>query len=336
MNNNSHMGFENFQQKDETRLREKKNIKSVGNIIGVVFIILWASPLIVYRSVAAVANLLGFSNSLTQAYNEPAVNLVISTVMSVLLFTLPFLIIPSVNNKKLSELISFGRPDKELFLPTLLIGIGGSAFANFATNNFSSFFASFGINFISPSYEFPKGVFGLILSLISVAVTPALVEEFSMRGTVMGSVKEYGESFAVLTSATIFALIHGNLVQIPFAFIMGLLIGWAVIKTNSLWTGVIIHFANNAVSVILEILCNNIDSVLIQSAISVLYFSVCILLFFLGILLVKKQGSRVWQLKEAETKLRLGEKLKCFFSAPMIIISIVLTALNCMQMISFG
>ncbi len=336
MNNNSQFGFENFLQHDEIRLREKKNIKSDANIIGVVFLIVWAIPSIFYRGVAAIANLFNFTSALQELYADPAVFLVISTVLSLALFTLPFLIIPSVTKEKLTELISFGRPDKEMFLPALLIGIGGSAFANFATNRFASFFAFFGINFLSPEYDFPKGFFGMILSLIAVAVTPALVEEFSMRGTVMGSMKRYGETFGLLTSATIFALIHGNLVQIPFAFIMGILIGWAVIKTNSLWTGALIHFVNNGASVILDIITENIESVLLQNAISAIYFIALILLFFVGIFLVNKQGSQVWQLKPSETKLKLSEKLKCFFSAPMIIISIILTAIDCVQMTYIG
>lgn len=71
-----------------------------------------------------------------------------------------------------------------------------------------------------------------------------------MRGVVMQPLRKYGDWFAILTSAFVFALMHGNLVQAPFAFIAGIGLGYAVIASGSLWTGILIHLLNNSISVI--------------------------------------------------------------------------------------
>jgi membrane protease YdiL (CAAX protease family) len=51
---------------------------------------------------------------------------------------------------------------------------------------------------------------------------------------------------ATVSSASVFAIIHGNWAQGLGAFFIGLVIGWIYWKTNSIIPGIIIHFVNNA------------------------------------------------------------------------------------------
>lgn len=55
---------------------------------------------------------------------------------------------------------------------------------------------------------------------------------------------------AVVVSALLFGLIHMTAEQIPFAVCAGLLLGYIYLKTQSIWSVVIIHAANNLVSYI--------------------------------------------------------------------------------------
>ena len=57
----------------------------------------------------------------------------------------------------------------------------------------------------------------------------------------------YGDGLAIVVSALLFALAHFSLVNGSNAFVMGLVIGYFVIKTSSLWTGIWIHFWVNAI-----------------------------------------------------------------------------------------
>ncbi|MCM1497705.1 MAG: CPBP family intramembrane metalloprotease, partial [Clostridium sp.] len=50
-----------------------------------------------------------------------------------------------------------------------------------------------------------------------------IAEELIYRGFVMRSLEKYGESFAVVVSAVLFGVMHQNLIQSIFAFLVGLI-----------------------------------------------------------------------------------------------------------------
>lgn len=131
-----------------------------------------------------------------------------------------------------------------------LIGLLVCMAGNYATNGLILFFNLFGIELSAPEVQAPASVWGCVLLFVQSAVVPAVVEEFAMRGVVMQPLRKYGDWFAILTSAFVFALMHGNLVQAPFAFIAGIGLSYAVIASGSLWTGILIHLLNNSISVI--------------------------------------------------------------------------------------
>ena len=55
---------------------------------------------------------------------------------------------------------------------------------------------------------------------------------------------------AIALSALLFALIHSNPVQMPHAFLVGLLLGWMYYRTDSIVPGVAYHWVNNTIAYI--------------------------------------------------------------------------------------
>ena len=152
--------------------------------------------------------------------------------------------------------IPMGKPKNAKFMPVIIIGgFGICLFGNIITSYFDAIVqAVFGFNMNIPQMpETPRSVTGILLFYLSTAVVPALIEEMALRGIVMQTLRRYGDLFAIICSALIFGLMHCNLMQIPFAIIAGVAIGYAVVVTESVWTGVIIHFLNNAFSVTVSI-----------------------------------------------------------------------------------
>lgn len=82
--------------------------------------------------------------------------------------------------------------------------------------------------------------------LLYTCIGAPFIEEVLFRGAVMRSLQNFGRHFAVVASALIFGLIHGNLVQTPFAFITGLVLGYAAMEYG-IWWSIALHFFNNAV-----------------------------------------------------------------------------------------
>ena len=64
----------------------------------------------------------------------------------------------------------------------------------------------------------------------------------------MQGLRCFGDGVALLVSAIFFALAHFNAMQAANAFLMGLIIGYFVLRTGSLWTGIILHFIINLLS----------------------------------------------------------------------------------------
>ena len=74
-------------------------------------------------------------------------------------------------------------------------------------------------------------------------------EEVAFRGAVLrsllGSFRNHWAAIAI--SAVFFAVVHGNPVQMPHAFLVGLLLGWMYYRTGSILPGVVLHWVNNTV-----------------------------------------------------------------------------------------
>ena len=59
---------------------------------------------------------------------------------------------------------------------------------------------------------------------------------------------------AIIASALIFGVVHGNPAQIPFAFLLGVMFGWLYYRTRSLLPGIIGHVLNNSIAAVNMIL----------------------------------------------------------------------------------
>ena len=71
-----------------------------------------------------------------------------------------------------------------------------------------------------------------------------IAEEILFRGLVLRSLRPYGKKFAIVVSAILFGLFHGNLMQVPFAFVVGLVLGYVALEYSIGWA-VVLHVMNN-------------------------------------------------------------------------------------------
>ena len=76
-----------------------------------------------------------------------------------------------------------------------------------------------------------------------------LLEEILFRGIILdGFLKNYKPWHAIIASALVFALIHGNLTQGIGAFALGILFGWIYWNTNSIIPCILLHLINNLIA----------------------------------------------------------------------------------------
>ncbi len=91
----------------------------------------------------------------------------------------------------------------------------------------------------------------LLFEIVIVAGLPAICEEFFFRGLVLRAFERHSKISAILISSATFAIMHGNLQQLLYAFMIGLLLGTLTVLTDSILAGTVIHFTLNMTSVII-------------------------------------------------------------------------------------
>lgn len=93
-----------------------------------------------------------------------------------------------------------------------------------------------------PGADRPLCVFALFFFT---AVVAPVVEELIYRKLLLYPLRKYSDGFAVVVTALIFGFGHGNLNQMPYAFVVGLLFGTLAVRSNSVIPTMILHVVNN-------------------------------------------------------------------------------------------
>ena len=95
----------------------------------------------------------------------------------------------------------------------------------------------------------------LVLKLLCNCLVIPILEELLYRGIVLGQLYVmYGARAAILISAFCFGFFHFNLIQFLYAFIVGLVIGLAYVRTKHILVPIIGHGLANLVVVIYSVL----------------------------------------------------------------------------------
>lgn len=305
-------------QADQTRLA-LQDLKALSYSSGKAVLSFFILQVLIFTLFAFVdrKDLLG-SNALFQsAYG--------ALIAFVCLF-LPFLFV----FKKMSQadrdaiVEQFEKPRSNfLMLIALPAGFMFCMAGNYIVAFFVSLMDSVGVELTAPESPLPSGFLGAVMYIIQIAFIPALVEEFALRGVVMQPLRRFGDGFAIFMSSLVFALMHGNMIQAPFALIAGLAIGYFVIATDSIWTGVLIHFANNLFSSLLTLINGNssFETDGLYAAFMSLSFVAGIACCVLFVLNPKKIS-----LKKSTYNLGLNTRLKRYLITPPMLLALAVIA----------
>ncbi|MBQ7916787.1 MAG: CPBP family intramembrane metalloprotease [Firmicutes bacterium] len=131
---------------------------------------------------------------------------------------------------------------------SLLSGWGVTSFAIIGLSLFETLLNMIGLGMGSPNMSVPLpqvDMIGFILNVSYICVVGPVMEELIFRGFVLGGLKKYGEGTAIVVSAIMFTLFHGNLTQLITPLLMGLIFGMLTVRTGKLWPAIICHIGHN-------------------------------------------------------------------------------------------
>jgi len=277
-------------------LAEKQKTKKIGNAIGIVLIVFIALSVALGTIAQIVLSIMGkAAGDATLFTNDENIIYVLSSFISVIIMTIPFIIFVKSLKMSVGSTVSTSRVSFATLVPLVLIAFGFNAIGNCFNNIFSNTLSEFGITPSMTKIEYGSGFTGFAIAMLCIAAFPALIEEFAFRGVILGVLKKrFNSKTAIIVSAIIFGLVHGNLVQIPFAFLMGLVFGLIAVYSNSIWPSVIAHFLNNGVSVILDFTVAN-STPLVQNVVWCAYGLVCGALALIGLILMNKRDENIFK-----------------------------------------
>ena len=100
----------------------------------------------------------------------------------------------------------------------------------------------------------------LVLAMLSVFITAPICEEIIFRGLMLNRLLEqFSERTAVLMTAFVFAVCHGNLTWMCYAFVMGWLLAFVSVKEDNIFYSIVMHMAFNLWTVI-QLIIRRIDN----------------------------------------------------------------------------
>lgn len=155
-----------------------------------------------------------------------------------------------------------GWTDKERFRR---LGYSGAVYAGMAGMMTAAIFV---VNLLTEAFELEDVNAGLMNRLIynpwgiiAVVFAGPFSEEVVFRMGIQGHLmkRRMRPWTAILTTAVLFGVIHGNPAQIPGAVLFGILLGWLYWRAGNLWMPLAAHILNNLLGVSLVWLTGNAD-----------------------------------------------------------------------------
>ncbi|MBQ8058105.1 MAG: CPBP family intramembrane metalloprotease [Ruminococcus sp.] len=331
----------NFDYQENIKYNYKKELRKDSNKVGLV-LLLFFLIMTIASTVTMFIPLLGsfFSDtdnsSMTElAFMEDTTFLMLmSGLVSIITFFGVSIIYSMITRENLGKIFPMDKIGTKLTFHLCTIGMAVCMIANYVSNILLVVLEKLGLKAITDTEYNCDSILDIVLFYVTVAVLPALVEEFAFRGVILGLLRKYSDGLAVLVSGLMFGLMHGNFAQIPFALVVGLMLGFIAVKTNSLLPGIIIHFLNNGLSVTLTLLTTNTN--LSDNAVNFIYSIILIFISVLGLLgfsYFSKNHSGFFKLPGANSVINFKEKAKTVFMSPTVIAFTVISLSEAIMMV---
>ena len=139
------------------------------------------------------------------------------------------------------------RLNAQTWLGLWLLAIGWLYIANMVTLSLMDVLTTLRGEAIPNPVE-ALGELPVAFNLIYSCLLAPVCEELCFRWMILRRLRPWGDGFALCASALLFALVHGNLYQMLYAFVVGLVLGGILLHTGSLKGCILLHAGVNFVS----------------------------------------------------------------------------------------
>lgn len=163
-----------------------------------------------------------------------------------------YCVLLKIKPKQALEHFNFSKISFNVIVISIVIGVLCFIINIAVSSLFNGALQFSGYRFRSGAGDGDYSVGNFFLQLFLVAFLPAICEEFLHRGMLLQGIKHIGFKKAILISSILFALLHFNIQQVFYAFVVGLILGFVSVVAKNIYPSIIIHFVNNAIATYLD------------------------------------------------------------------------------------
>ena len=248
------------------------------------------------------------------------------TLVSIGIITLCSVLLPTVIGSHffggIKPLVSSRHKEKRNIVDNILMIIFGfcaCVAVNYITGLLSAIFPF--LSGKNSAVAYGDDVLSFCLTVVVLAVVPAICEEVAFRGVIMGIFRKYGDRFAIIVSALLFGMMHSSFMTMVFAFCSGMIFGLIRKNSDSLVPSIIVHFLNNLLSVIMAYL---------DSESSVVFYYIVIfvsaVMLLLSVVLIYRRNNGLFSLGGSNCSLSEKDMFRtAFLGCPSMLAFIVIS-----------
>jgi membrane protease YdiL (CAAX protease family) len=277
------------QTKAETQPQKHQTSKSILTKIGNKD---WLLLLLIQIFAFALQFILGVLIGIFYAiqHKRPDVNLFKSIVANPAVIMIPtfiaeliaFAIARKMLNKKIGEHLQKPAVSAKFVFVGGVIALGASHVGSLVVSLFQMLLSPTGFHLNMPVLLSTSDPNLLILGIVNLCLFAPILEEILFRGFISKSLLPYGSAFAIVSSAILFGIMHGNLVQAIPTILLGLVLGYIRVQANSVIPTILIHSVNNILAVISMLLPENNVTVAISVTITFLLIAAAVVLLVIN------------------------------------------------------
>ncbi len=179
--------------------------------------------------------------------------------------------------------------------------------------------------------SYPTNFWLIPLFFLMLAVLPAFLEEIAMRGIGLSVTKRFGIPFALFFSGFFFSFLHSSWTQLPYAFVIGIVLAYFTMRFKTIWIAVISHFIFNFSSVVQCIILENADKYAdaLLNVYSILFTTLMLGLMIAGLIIYGIKRPDV-----PKSEYTGKEKMAILLSSPFLYVFLLLEAIQLIYLLT--
>lgn len=234
---------------------EKKRIRKLYNSVGIA---MTAQYIVVYA--LAMLGYGWFSSFITEEVNEETGAAIIGFAEASIMFCAPalasiimFFVYNAINRVKTSSLFKTDKLSGAFIGKAVLAAFFFHQIGMVLEYVVAIVLAVIGLDTPAYNFEIKNDLPTTAMDVFTSIILAPIAEELFFRGVVLKETARVSQRFAIVFSAVMFGLMHGNPYQLVMATLLGLVLGYVTVKSDSLIPAIICHMAANFMATIPDI-----------------------------------------------------------------------------------